>query len=35
MVGERTKKRYRLGDVVKIKVKRADLSKKIIDFTLV
>ncbi len=35
MVGERTKKRYRLGDLVKIKVKKADLSRKIIDYILV
>lgn len=35
IVGEKTKKRYRLGDVVTVKVKKTDLNKKIIDFVLV
>jgi ribonuclease R len=35
IVGEKTKKRYRLGDVVTVKVKQADLKRKIIDFVLV
>lgn len=35
LVGERTKKRYRLGDRVKIKVLRVDLEKKTIDYILV
>jgi len=32
VVGEKTKKRYRLGDVLTIKVKKADLNRKILDF---
>lgn len=35
IVGQKTKKRYRLGDIVKIKVKKTDLNRKIIDFVLV
>ncbi len=35
LVGQKKKKRYRLGDRVKIKVKMADLEKKTIDYTLV
>jgi len=35
VIGQYTGKRYRLGDVVKIKVKRIMLSKKQIDFLLV
>lgn len=35
LVGEKTKKRFRLGDLVKIKIKKTDLNKKIIDFELV
>jgi len=34
IVGEKTKKRYRLGDVISVKVKKTDLNKKIIDFQL-
>ncbi|MCX6713288.1 MAG: VacB/RNase II family 3'-5' exoribonuclease, partial [Candidatus Vogelbacteria bacterium] len=32
VVGERTKKRYRLGDLLRFKVKKADLNRKILDF---
>ncbi len=35
IVGKRNKKKYQLGDAVLIKVKRADLLKKQLDFTLV
>lgn len=35
LVGKRSKKAYRLGDRVKIKVKNADLEKKVIDYILV
>lgn len=35
VVGERTKKRYRFGDEVKIKVGRVDLERKTIDYILV
>lgn len=35
LVGERSKKRYRLGDEVKIRVARADLEKRQLDFELV
>jgi ribonuclease R len=35
LVGQRKKKRYRLGDRVKIKVKLTDLERKTIDYTLV
>ncbi len=35
LLGERTKKKYRLGDVVKIRVVRADIAKREIDFALV
>ncbi|OGI73845.1 ribonuclease R [Candidatus Nomurabacteria bacterium RIFCSPHIGHO2_02_FULL_41_18] len=35
LVGQKTKKRYRLGDRVKIKVKSADLEYKTIDYVLV
>jgi len=34
-VGERTKKTYRMGDVVKIKVTKTDIAKRVIDFTLI
>lgn len=34
MVGEMTKKTYRLGDVVSIRVKEADVHRKTIDFSL-
>ncbi|MFD1631969.1 ribonuclease R [Pseudopedobacter beijingensis] len=35
IIGQRKKKIYQLGDEVKIKVKRVDLSKRQIDFTLI
>lgn len=35
LVGKRTKKKYRFGDVVKVRVKDVDLEKKIIDYELV
>ncbi len=35
LVGQKKKKRYRLGDRVKIKVKSVDLEKKTIDYVLV
>jgi ribonuclease R len=35
MVGERTKKRYTLGDSVKFKITSADIEKKMLDFELV
>ena len=35
IIGQRKKKKYQLGDEVKIMVKRVDLSKRQIDFTLV
>jgi ribonuclease R len=35
LVGQKKKRRYRLGDHVKIKVKGADLERKTIDYTLV
>ena len=35
MVGEKTKKRYQLGDSVTIKVKKADLIKRHLDFILI
>lgn len=35
IIGKRNKKKYQLGDSVLIKVKRADLLKKQLDFTLV
>ncbi len=34
-IGERTKKTYKMGDVVRIQVAKADISKKEIDFTLI
>lgn len=34
IVGEKNKKRYRLGDVISVRVKKTDLNKKIIDFEL-
>ena len=34
LIGKRTKKRYRLGDPLKIKVVRANLEKKQLDFVL-
>jgi len=35
IVGQRKKKKYKLGDEVKVKVKKVDLSKRQIDFSLV
>jgi ribonuclease R len=35
IVGQRKKKKYQLGDEVKVKVKKVDLSKRQIDFSLV
>ncbi len=35
IIGQRKKKKYQLGDTVKILVKKVDLSKRQIDFTLV
>jgi len=35
IIGQRKKKKYQLGDEVKIMVKKVDLSKRQIDFTLV
>ena len=35
IVGKKTKKKYRIGDKIKIKVKNADLDKKIIDYEIV
>lgn len=35
IIGQRKKKKYQLGDDVKVKVKKVDLSKRQIDFSLV
>lgn len=35
IVGERTKKRYRLGDAVRVRVKRADMIQRQIDYEFV
>jgi len=35
LIGEKTKKKYRLGDKVKIKVKNVDIEKRIIDYVFV
>jgi ribonuclease R len=35
IIGERTKKQYKLGDVVKVRVTNADIMKRDIDFELV
>ncbi len=35
IVGEKLKKRYRLGDVINVRLKKVDLNRKIIDFELV
>ena len=35
LVGQKKKKRYRLGDKVKIKVKAVDLERKTIDYVFV
>lgn len=34
LIGEKTKKRYRIGDTIKITVKSADLERKTIDYRL-
>ena len=34
LVGDKTRKKYQLGDVIKIKVKKADLIKRQLDFIL-
>ena len=34
LVGEKTKKKYQLGDIVKVQVKKADLEKRHLDFIL-
>ena len=34
-IGERTRKVYRLGDAVKVKVSRVDIANREIDFLLV
>jgi ribonuclease R len=35
IIGQRKKRKYQLGDKVTIKVKKVDLSKRQIDFSLV
>ncbi|TKC09129.1 ribonuclease R [Pedobacter frigoris] len=35
IIGQRKKKKYQLGDEVKVKVKKVDLSKRQIDFSLI
>ena len=35
IIGQRKKKKYQLGDEVQVKVKKVDLSKRQIDFTLI
>jgi ribonuclease R len=35
LIGQRTRKRYRLGDHVKVKVARCNLEKKQMDYELV
>ena len=35
IIGQRKKRKYQLGDEVKIKVKRVDLAKRQIDFSLI
>ncbi|MNI97163.1 Ribonuclease R [compost metagenome] len=35
IIGQRKKKKYQLGDEVQIKVKKVDLDKRQIDFTLI
>ena len=35
IIGQRKKKKYQLGDEVTIKVKKVDLAKRQIDFSLV
>ena len=35
LIGKSTKKKYQLGDPLKIEVKKADLIKKHLDFTII
>ena len=35
VVGQKTKKKYRIGDRIKIKVLRADIDKKEIDYKII
>lgn len=35
LIGKNTKKKYQLGDPLKIEVKKADLIKKHLDFTII
>lgn len=35
LIGKKTKKKYRLGDIVSIKVKKTDLERKMIDYVLI
>jgi ribonuclease R len=35
MIGERTKRTFRIGDVVKIRVEKADVATRTIDFALI
>jgi ribonuclease R/exosome complex exonuclease DIS3/RRP44 len=35
LTGERTKKRYQLGDPLKIKVKKVNLIKRFLDFVII
>ena len=35
LIGKKTKKKYQLGDPLKIEVKKADLIKKHLDFTII
>ena len=35
LVGQKIKKKYKLGDKIKIKVKSVDLERKTIDYALV
>ncbi len=34
VVGQKTKKQFKIGDVLKIKIKKVDLDKRIIDYTI-
>ena len=35
LIGKKTKKKYQLGDSLKIEVKKADLIKKHLDFIII
>jgi ribonuclease R len=35
LIGKKTKKKYQLGDSLQIEVKKADLIKKHLDFTII